>query len=309
MKNEKTKTIDFKYHHIKHYKYQAQSKKTLITSILLTLFFALVELFGGIFSGSLALISDSFHMFSDVIALLFSIIAVFYSAKKPNKNFTYGFLRIEIISAFINGLALMIISVGIVIEAVKRLFNPEHVDFFTMFTIAVIGLLVNIILMFVLMKSLKKENNLNVKSALWHFLGDTLNSVGVIIAAIILKLTNLVIFDIIISVIISVVIFTGGLKIVKEAFFILMEAVPNNLNIDEIHTKILTIDKIKDIHEFHLWNISEENISISFHILLDEYDGVNDYEIVNDVVKLLKNEYRIEHVTVQIENPEINPHL
>jgi len=214
--------IDFKYHHIKHYKYQAQSKKTLITSILLTLFFALVELFGGIFSGSLALISDSFHMFSDVIALLFSIIAVFYSAKKPNKNFTYGFLRIEIISAFINGLALMIISVGIVIEAVKRLFNPEHVDFFTMFTIAVIGLLVNIILMFVLMKSLKKENNLNVKSALWHFLGDTLNSVGVIIAAIILKLTNLVIFDIIISVIISVVIFTGGLKIAKEAFFILM---------------------------------------------------------------------------------------
>ena len=209
--------IDFKYHHIKHYKYQAQSKKTLITSILLTLFFALVELFGGIFSGSLALISDSFHMFSDVVALLFSIIAVFYSAKKPNKNFTYGFLRIEIISAFLNGLALMIISVGIVIEAVKRLFNPEHVDFFTMFTIAVIGLLVNIILMFVLMKSLKKENNLNVKSALWHFLGDTLNSVGVIIAAIILKLTNLVIFDIIISVIISVVIFAGGLKIAIKA--------------------------------------------------------------------------------------------
>jgi len=272
--------IDFKYHHIKHYKYQAQSKKTLITSILLTLFFALVELFGGIFSGSLALISDSFHMFSDVVALLFSIIAVFYSAKKPNKNFTYGFLRIEIISAFINGLALMIISVGIVIEAVKRLFNPEHVDFFTMFTIAVI-----------------------------HFLGDTLNSVGVIIAAIILKLTNLVIFDIIISVIISVVIFTGGLKIAKEAFFILMEAVPSDLDIDEIYAKILIIDKIKDIHEFHLWYISEENISISFHILLDEYDGVNDYEIVNDVVKLLKNEYGIEHVTVQIENPEINPHL
>ena len=113
--------IDFKYHHIKHYKYQAQSKKTFITSILMTLFFALVELFGGIFSGSLALISDSFHMFSDVVALLFSIVAVFYSAKKPNKNFTYGFLRIEIISAFINGLALMIISVGIVIEAAKRL--------------------------------------------------------------------------------------------------------------------------------------------------------------------------------------------
>lgn len=303
------KNIDFKYHHVKHYKYQAQSKKTLITSILLTSFFALIELFGGIFSGSLALISDSFHMFSDVVALLFSMIAVFYSAKKPNKKFTYGYLRIEIIAAFLNGFALMIISIGIIIEAVNRLFNPERIDFFTMFTIAVIGLLINLVLMFVLMRSLKAESNLNIKSALWHFLGDTLNSVGVIIAAIILKLTNLVIFDTIISVIISIVIFSGGLKIAKEAFFILMEAVPNNLDVSEIYNKILTIDKIKDIHEFHLWNISEDNISISFHILLTEYNGVNDYEIVNEVVKLLKREYKIEHVTVQIENPEINPHF
>ena len=178
-----------------------------------------------------------------------------------------------------------------------------------MFTIAVIGLLINLVLMFVLMRSLKAESNLNIKSALWHFLGDTLNSVGVIIAAIILKLTNLVIFDTIISVIISIVIFSGGLKIAKEAFFILMEAVPNNLDVSEIYNKILTIDKIKDIHEFHLWNISEDNISISFHILLTEYNGVNDYEIVNEVVKLLKREYKIEHVTVQIENPEINPHF
>ena len=303
------KNIDFKYHHVKHYKYQAQSRKTLITSILLTSFFALIELFGGIFSGSLALISDSFHMFSDVVALLFSMIAVFYSAKKPNKKFTYGYLRIEIIAAFLNGFALMIISIGIIIEAVNRLFNPERIDFFTMFTIAVIGLLINLVLMFVLMRSLKAESNLNIKSALWHFLGDTLNSVGVIIAAIILKLTNLVIFDTIISVIISIVIFSGGLKIAKEAFFILMEAVPNNLDVSEIYNKILTIDKIKDIHEFHLWNISEDNISISFHILLTEYNGVNDYEIVNEVVKLLKKEYKIEHVTVQIENPEINPHF
>ena len=301
--------IDFKYHHAKHYKYQSQSKKTLLTSILLTLFFALIELFGGIFSGSLALISDSFHMFSDVAALLFSVIAVFYSAKKPTKNFTYGYLRIEIIAAFVNGLALVIISVGIIIEAIKRLFKPEQIDFFTMFTIAVIGLLVNIVLMIVLMRSLKKENNLNVKSALWHFLGDTLNSVGVIIAAIILKLTNLVIFDTIISIVISIVIFTGGFKIIKESFFILMEAVPNNLDIEEIRNKILTIDKIKDIHEFHLWSVSEELLSISFHILLTEYDGVNDYEIVNNVVNLLKKEYGIEHVTVQIENPKINPHL
>jgi len=111
-------------------------------------------------------------------------------------------LRIEIISAFINGLALMIISVGIVIEAVKRLFNPEHVDFFTMFTIAVIGLLVNIILMFVLMKSLKKENNLNVKSALWHFLGDLISSVGIIISSTIIYFTGYIVVDIIMSIII-----------------------------------------------------------------------------------------------------------
>ncbi len=300
--------INFKYHHTNHYKFQSQSRKTIIISIILTLTFAFIELIGGVLSGSLALVSDSFHMFSDVMALLFSAIAIFYAAKKPTKKFTYGYLRVEVIAAFVNGLALMIISIGIVVEAIKRFFQPEKIDFFSMFWIAVIGLIINIVLTFVLIKSLKKENNLNIKSALWHFLGDTLNSVGVIIVAIILKLTDLVIFDTIISIVISSIIFMGGFKIAKAAFFILMEAVPENLDIEDIRNSLLTIENIKDIHEFHLWSISEGFSSISFHILLDKYTGINDYEIIAEVSELLKSKYNIEHITVQIENTNINVH-
>lgn len=300
--------INFRYHHTKHYKMQAQSKKTIAVSIALTLFFALVEITGGILSGSLALVSDSFHMFSDVAALVFSAIAIFYSAKKPTKKFTYGYLRIEVIAAFTNGLVLMAISIGIIAEAVRRFFHPEEIQFLSMFWIAVTGLIVNIILTFALMQSLKKENNLNIKSALWHFLGDTLNSAGVIVTAVILKLTGLVIFDTIISVVISGVIFAGGFRITKAAFLILMESVPENLDIDRIRKSVLTIENIKDVHEFHLWSISEGFSSISFHVILNRYTGADDYRIVAEVVELLKREYGIEHVTVQIENPTINIH-
>ena len=164
------KFIDFSYHHADHHKIQKHSQKILWISLILTLIFAFLELFGGIFSHSLALISDSFHMFSDVFALILSMVAIFYASKKPTKRFTYGFLRVEILAAFVNGLLLMGISFFIVYEAIMRLISPEAIDFFTMITIATVGLIINIILTVILMQSLKEEENLNIKSALWHFL-------------------------------------------------------------------------------------------------------------------------------------------
>lgn len=302
------KTIDFGYHHTKHYKLQSGSRKTILISIVLTLIFALLELFGGIISGSLALVSDSFHMFSDVGALLFSMIAIFYASKKPNKKFTYGYLRLEVISAFVNGIALLAIAVGIIYEGINRFFKPSEIDFYLMITIAIIGLIINIVLTIVLVNSLKKENNLNVRSAMWHFLGDLLNSVGVIIAGIIVKITGLVVFDTIISIVISIVIFMGGYKICKEAYFILMEAVPEGLDIDEIRNSILKVEGVRDIHEFHLWSISSGLYSLSFHVVLMPLDELNDYVIINNITDLLRNEYGIDHVTIQIENIDVNVH-
>ena len=295
------------FHHRNHFKIQKKSKKTLYVTLFLTLFFALMELFGGLFSNSLSLVGDSFHMFSDVLALGASMVAIYFEAKKPTEKFTYGFLRLEVVVAFLNGIVLMLIAVGMIYESVIRFFNPREIDFGSMFFIALIGLIFNIVITWILFSSTKKENNINIKSAMLHFLGDLLNSVGVIISSIIIYFTNFVYIDIIMSVIISIIIFTGGYKISKEAFFILMEAVPSEVDLSALRNELLNIDGVKNIHELHVWKNDNEEISFTAHILLDNYEKHNNYRIINEIKEKL-TVYDIFHMTVQIENTGINIH-
>ena len=295
------------FHHRNHFKIQKKSKKTLYVTLFLTLFFALMELFGGLFSNSLSLVGDSFHMFSDVLALGASMVAIYFEAKKPTEKFTYGFLRLEVVVAFLNGIILMLIAAGMIYESVIRFFNPREIDFGSMFFIALVGLIFNIVITWILFSSTKKENNINIKSAMLHFLGDLLNSVGVIISSIIIYFTNFVYIDIIMSVVISVIIFTGGYKISKEAFFILMEAVPSEVDLNMLRNELLNIDGIKNIHELHVWKNDNEEISFTAHILLDNYEKHNNYRIINEIKQKLAV-YDIFHMTVQIENTGINVH-
>ena len=295
------------FHHRNHFKIQKKSKKTLYVTLFLTLFFALMELFGGLFSNSLSLVGDSFHMFSDVLALGASMVAIYFEAKKPTEKFTYGFLRLEVVVAFLNGIILMLIAAGMIYESVIRFFNPRKIDFGSMFFIALVGLIFNIVITWILFSSTKKENNINIKSAMLHFLGDLLNSVGVIISSIIIYFTNFVYIDIIMSVIISVIIFIGGYKISKEAFFILMEAVPSEVDLNMLRNELLNIDGIKNIHELHVWKNDNEEISFTAHILLDNYEKHNNYRIINEIKEKLAV-YDIFHMTVQIENTGINVH-
>lgn len=295
------------FHHRNHFKIQKKSKKTLYVTLFLTLFFALMELFGGLFSNSLSLVGDSFHMFSDVLALGASMVAIYFEAKKPTEKFTYGFLRLEVVVAFLNGIVLMLIAVGMIYESVIRFFNPREIDFGSMFFIALIGLIFNIVITWILFSSTKKENNINIKSAMLHFLGDLLNSVGVVISSIIIYFTNFIYIDIIMSVVISVIIFTGGYKISKEAFFILMEAVPSEVDLNMLRNELLNIDGIKNIHELHVWKNDNEEISFTAHILLDNYEKHNNYRIINEIKEKLAV-YGIFHMTVQIENTGINIH-
>ena len=299
--------VGISFHHRNHFKIQKKSKKTLYVTLFLTLFFALMELFGGLFSNSLSLVGDSFHMFSDVLALGASMVAIYFEAKKPTEKFTYGFLRLEVVVAFLNGIVLMLIAVGMIYESVIRFFNPREIDFGSMFFIALIGLIFNIVITWILFSSTKKENNINIKSAMLHFLGDLLNSVGVIISSIVIYFTNFVYIDIIMSVVISVIIFIGGYKISKEAFFILMEAVPSEVDLNMLRNELLNIDGIKNIHEFHIWKNDNEEISFTAHILLDNYEKHNNYRIINEIKEKLAV-YDIFHMTVQIENTGINVH-
>ncbi len=279
---------------------------TLWLSLIITLFFTVVEFMGGVISNSLALLSDSFHMLSDVVALALSMVAVYFASRKPTARYTFGYLRFEILAAFLNGLALAVISVWIFYEAIVRIIFPKPVESGLMLVIATIGLIVNIVLTVILVRSLKSENNINIQSALWHFMGDLLNSIGVIIAVVLIYFTGIQLIDPILSMIIALVILRGGYKIMRNAWLILMESVPEHLDTDEIMETMKSVDQVLDIHEFHLWSITTEHYSLSAHVVLDSRSSEDAYQTINELETLLKEKYGLAHTTLQIEHLVIN---
>jgi len=294
------------YHHLNHVKEQHKSKKALWITIILTLFFTIVEIVGGLISNSLALLSDSAHMMSDVLALGLSMTAIYLATRNPNQKYTFGFLRFEILASFINGLALATISIGIFVEGIKRMITPTEVDLTLMLSVAIIGLVVNIVLTIVLTRSTKEEENLNIKSALWHFIGDLLNSVGVIISAILIYFTGLTILDPLISIIIGGVIFMGGAKIIRESYLILMESVPDQFDLESIRSDIKGIEGVEDVHEMHLWTVTSNHYSLTAHVFIRE--GPKPLSIISEITQLLQDKYGIIHSTIQLEDPSIHDH-
>ncbi|MCR8629855.1 cation diffusion facilitator family transporter [Paenibacillus radicis (ex Xue et al. 2023)] len=296
----------YDYHHLHHAKEQTKSKKTLWITLFLTLFFTIVEIIGGLISNSLALLSDSAHMISDVLALGLSMVAIYLATRQPNARFTFGYLRFEIVASFLNGLALAIISIGIFVEGIRRFFNPEPIDFQLMLIIASIGFIVNLVLTLVLSRSMKEEENLNVQSALWHFIGDLLSSAGVILSAILIYFTGLLWFDPLISMIIGGIIFAGGWKIIKESYLILMESVPSRYDLDEVRHAIAEVEGVEDVHEMHLWAISSNHFSLTAHVFINE--NIQPFCIILAINETLKEKYGIEHSTIQMEHATIHPH-
>lgn len=294
------------YHHLTHRKEQHTSKRTLWITLLLTLFFTIVEVVGGLLSNSLALLSDSAHMMSDVLALGLSMTAIYMAARKPTRRYSFGYLRFEIIASFLNGLALAAISVGIFIEAIRRMIQPQAVDMTLMLGIAAIGLVVNIVLTMVLSRSMREENNLNIKSALWHFIGDLLSSVGIIVSGLLMMLTGWAILDPIVSMLVGGIIFVGGARIVRESYLVLMESVPETLDLEDIRSDIAALPGVQDVHELHLWAVSTDHYSLTGHVLVG--NGVQTFELLSQIDTLLRERHGIAHSTIQMEHPAIHDH-
>ena len=175
-----------------------------------------------------------------------------------------------------------------------------------MLIVATIGLIVNIVLTIILTRGTKEEENLNIKSALWHFIGDLLNSVGVIISALLIHFTGLTILDPIISMIIGAVIFAGGAKIIRESYLILMETVPDQFDLDAIRQEIKEIKGVEDVHEMHLWTVTSNHYSLTAHVFI--HNVHEPLSIISDISEMLKDKYGIIHSTIQLENPSIHDH-
>jgi len=273
-------------------------KNALLVSFILITVFMFVEFAGGMISGSLALMSDAGHMLSDAVALGLSLSAVIAGQRSATKTKTFGYKRFEVLAAFFNAIAIFLIAVFILREAVIRIQNPAPILSGPMFIIAVVGLLVNIAVLMILRKGDLKKN-LNVKSAALHVIGDLLGSVGVIIAAVLIYFFGWYIADPIISVIVAFLILYSAWKIFSESVNILLEGTPDHIDIDKLKAKIGKIRGVKEVHDVHVWSISTSFLSLTAHITVNK--TVDRDAMLAKLKKLILDSTGISHVTIQLD--------
>ncbi|USK70729.1 cation diffusion facilitator family transporter [Peribacillus asahii] len=275
------------------------NKKGLIIALLITTGIMFLEFFGGLLTNSLALLSDSGHMLSDASSLFLSLIAIWFAARPPSPNKSYGYYRFEILAALFNGVTLFIIAGFIVWEAYGRFFEPPTIASGTMMLIASIGLFANLISAWSLMRKGDVKNNVNLRSAYLHVLGDALGSVGAIAAGILMLLFNWYIADPIISVLVALLILKSAWGVIKHSVHILMEGTPLTINQEEVKAALKEIDGVIDVHDLHIWTITSGLDSLSCHVLIE--DDKNSQEILQEAINKIKDTFKIEHTTIQIE--------
>lgn len=273
--------------------------KTLMLAIVITFGYAIVELLGGWLSGSLALLGDAGHMGSDALALIIAAFAAWMASKPPSAKHSYGLGRAEVVAAWISSLFLFVISIAVIVEAVRRLHTPEHVHGGPVMLIAFIGLLVNLLVAWVLSRG---EQNINIRAALLHVLSDVLGSLAALISGAVIYFTGWLPIDPIISIIIGVLILISSIRILRESLLILMEGVPKNINLDKVSDALTAVDGVNAIHDLHIWTLSSGNIALSAHVNITEFSRWS--SILQAVSEMLNHQFHINHITLQPE-PEV----
>jgi cobalt-zinc-cadmium efflux system protein len=275
------------------------TEKPLFYSILLNGLIAIVELIGGLFSGSLALISDAMHNFSDFIALIISFVASRIMYWSGNTKKSYGYFRFEILAAFVNSVLLVLIGAYIIYEALTRFSHPVRINSMLMLVIATIGFATNSFSALLLRKH--KKENLNIKSAFLHLITDTLESAAVIITAVIISIINFSSLDLIISVIIGVFIIKSSWDLLLESTNILTEGSPKGIDLNEVGIFIKNFPGIKGVHHLHIWSLSSNFRALSAHIVVDDMQISRTVMITGKLEQQLATRFNIDHPTFQLE--------
>ncbi|MCL5029952.1 MAG: cation diffusion facilitator family transporter [Bacteroidetes bacterium] len=282
-----------------HQNNKSSVQKNLAVSILLNTFIVIGEMIAGIFSNSLALISDALHNFGDLLSLILSLVAVRMSNWKATPNKTYGYIRAEIIVAFINSSALVVIGIYLIYEGVGRIISPERVTGIWIIITASLAFIANTISTFLLYKNSK--DNLNAKAAYLHLFYDSVNSLLVIIAGILIYFYNWVILDPVFSILIGLFIIKSGWDVVLETINILNEGTPKEINSNEVTAFISSFPEVKQIHHLHIWSLSSKMYALSVHVVVDDQLISKGYLIIDQLEKALKEKFSIDHPTIQLE--------
>ncbi len=287
--------------------------KRFLLSIGVTFAILVAEIIGGYWTGSLALLSDAAHVFMDVFALILSYLALRLSALPADDRHTYGYHRLEVIAALINGVTLGAISIEIFSESWARWFNPQPVKSLEMLVIAVIGLVANLIVVSVLgghdhahehqegeHESVHAREDLNVRSAFLHVVGDAVSSVGVILAAGVIWYTGWAWVDPLTSVLIGVLILFSSWRVLKSSLHILVEGVPEGLSVEKIGQSMAEVSSVQSVHDLHVWSICSGHIALSAHVITENLPLAESGSIMTDLKKRLAR-FGIEHTTIQFE--------
>ena len=285
----------------------------VLGAVALTAVALVAEVAGGLWTGSLALLSDAAHVLMDVVALGLSYVALRLAARDPNDRHSYGLHRAEVLAAVINGATLILLSAGIVWEAVRRFSAPAPVKSLEMLVIAVAGLAVNLVVLWVLRgeggghahgpgdADEHEAEDLNVRSAWLHVLGDTLSSVGVIAAGAIMWRTGWMLLDPIVSLAIGLGLFWGAGRLLRSGIHILMEGVPEGLELSHVSRTMAAVPGVQDVHDLHIWSLCAGSVALSAHVTVDEPAWAEAAALQTELKAVLRDRFHIEHTTIQLE--------
>ncbi len=278
--------------------HRSAGTRALVLVLALTTAFTVVEVVGGLWTDSLALLADAGHMLSDNLSIVLALGAIWLARRPSTPRRSFGFQRAEILAAFVNGLALVLISLWIVIEAVRRLDDPPEILAGWMLAVALGGLAVNVAAALILLRS--GRETLNVEAAFRHVLADLLGSVGVIVAAVVILLTGWTEADPIVSIVIAALIVWSAWGILRDSTAILMEATPGGIDARAVGRSIAEMPGVTNVHDLHVWTITSGFDALSAHILVARGDDCHARR--REIEQMLEREYGIEHTTLQVDH-------
>jgi cobalt-zinc-cadmium efflux system protein len=290
---------DHDHDHSRGHEANEKNLRRVMIALVLTGAFMIVEVVGGILSGSLALLADAGHMLTDTMALALAAMAFKVSKRPPDGKLTFGYQRFQILAAFVNGLSLLAIVGWIVFEAINRFLNPNEILGETMLVVAAAGLLVNIVSFAVLHTG--DQENLNIRGAALHVAGDLLGSVAAIVAALVIIYTGWTLIDPILSIAVAILIMRSAWSLVKRSAHILLEGAPEWLDVAAMQERVVAgVPGVGEIHHVHIWGLTPQELMLTMHMSVTD-DVESQAEVVRRTKRFMKEEYGIGHSTIEVD--------
>lgn len=276
-----------------------RGERRLVLVLALTATFMIAEVVGGFLANSLALLADGVHMLADVAALGLSLFALRFARRPANTEKTYGYVRLEILAALLNGSFLLVIAAGIVFEAVRRLSRPEPVQGGLVLAVASAGLVANLVAAALLHRS--AGGSLNVRGAYLHILGDLAGSFGAIVAGAVILLTGWWLADPLVSFLVALLVVASSWELLRESVDVLLEAVPAHIDVDEVRAGMLEVPGVQQVHDLHIWTLTSGFLAMSGHAVVQ--NPADAQRILDQLHERLRDRFAIDHATIQLESP------